>query len=157
MSAGLEPLIASAWIVQRLASSTALAAALGVQGTAGLVGRIWQGNAPLNAAQPFVVFNAQSEGNDVQGVGATSIMTDSVYTVRAVLQTANVMELADAAAAIHTSLHQQRADVTVGTIAAGTVAARRERSFYQEYADESGHPYRALGGIFQLWAATTTD
>lgn len=153
-SAGLEPLVGAAWIVRRLSHSPALATALGLAGTAALPARIWQDDAPVGVATPFIAFNMQSDGNDVRGVGPNIIMTDPLYTVRAVFQTADIREVAMASAAIHAALHAQRDTVAVavtGGTVTGEVVAARERPFYDQYNDERGRPFRALGGVYRLY------
>ena len=154
-SEGLEPLVAAAWIVKRLAHSPALASALGLAGTAALPTRIFQDDAPVGTPTPFVAFQEQSAGTDVRGVGATTILTDPLYLVRVVGQTADPGRLAGAGAAIHSALHKQADMVSLplagGGTVAGYVAAARERPFADAYNDEKGRPFRALGGIYRLF------
>lgn len=150
-SAGLEPLIGAAWLTTRLTTDSLLATALGLAGTADLAHRVHGENVPLNSADPFVYFNLQSPGEDTQGVNAAIIFTQPLYTVRVSRQTTDALELAEAAGRVHQLLHQQGGPITLGTMLAGYVRCARERPFYQEYNDENGYPWRALGGVYRLY------
>jgi hypothetical protein len=154
MAHGYESLIAAAWLTQTLTGDSTLAGCCGTT-LAGMALRVFDGTAPADTAEPYLIFHEQSAGQDTQGVNAAIIFTRPLFTVRAILSGPDYLPLAPIAARVHTLLHQQQGTVSVssgGTVViTGSVQCARQSPFRMDFTDADGHPKRALGGIYQMY------
>ncbi len=133
-----EPNIAANWIYSTLAADATLA---------GLVGtRIYEDVRPNTVtAFPYIVFQLQSPGNDLLGVGPRRVWSELLYVVRGIAQgtlyTGNLTLIANRIDAL---LHGKQAAVT-----GGYIRCWRERPFRRaERTDE--RDYRHLGGEYRI-------
>ncbi len=108
-------------------------------------GRVYSGVAPDGAAEPYVVMQVQSPGNDLYTVGAYRVWTDPLFIVKAVAKTRSWSTLTATADAIDLALHDKEGTVTGGTI----YECLRERAF-SLIEDVEGVQYRHLGGFYRV-------
>jgi hypothetical protein len=107
--------------------------------------RIHSGSAPAGTAQPYVVIQVQSSGNDLYTVGAYRVWADPLFIVKAVAKTGSWSTLTATADAIDAALHDKE-----GTVSGGTIyECIRERPFSLIENDE-GVEYRHLGGFYRV-------
>jgi len=126
------------WITSVLTADTALTDEVG--------DRIYAGQAPEQAAFPFVLFNQQS-AIDVLGVGAVRIFLNATYLVRVVGDTESYVSLRPAADRIDALLHDVRAVVPDGHV----LFSVREQGFSMVESTELPLvQYRHLGAIFRI-------
>ncbi len=109
-----------------------------------LVTGVYAYQAPDTATFPYVLFNQQS-GVDVQGVGPTRIMSNMLYTVRAVTD-GTMGSLVTISDRIDTLLQAQSGSNSDGTV----LACVREEVFTMNEIIDS-RPYRNLGGIYRIF------
>ena len=111
--------------------------------------RIFNTIALQNSPYPCVVFQYQG-GHDVMNVSTFRIMTDALYVVKGIAQSAVFADVKPIADQVDTLLHGQ-----AGTVAGlGTVLmSNREQPFQLLEQDGDTH-YRHLGGIYRIIAQT---
>lgn len=138
----IETTLVESWLHTRLSTDAIL--------TSQVSDRIYAYLAPARAATPFVVFNAQSPGFDVMGVGTARVMLNCLYQVKVVVQDASFAPAKDAADRIDTLLHG-----ATGTPPGGQVlgCVREGPLAYAEVSD--GIEYRHLGGLYRIWVQET--
>ncbi len=141
MTAGIETVVAHDWIKAALDASAALATHVST--------RIYYKQAPNDeTAYPFVVFQNQS-AEDVRGVGLESIMSDTLYLVKAIAQaTTWTTALKGAVSAVHVALTSS----TGGSTADGNVWTAVRMSPFELVESEGGKEFRHLGGIYRIYA-----
>lgn len=138
----IETTLVESFIYDKLSSDATLTAAVG--------GRIYSYVAPARTATPYVVFNAQSPGFDVMGVGTARVMLNCLYQVKVVVQDASFSKATDAAnridALLHGAMGYPSGGEVLGCVREGPLA-------YAEVSD--GIEYRHLGGLFRIWVQET--
>lgn len=134
----IENTLVETWLYGKLKNDATLAAKVG--------SRVYSYVAPATAVTPYVVFNAQSPGFDVMGVGTARVMLNCLYQVKVVVQDASFSGAKDAADRIDELLHG-----ATGTPSGGEVlgCVREGPLAYAEVTD--GIEYRHLGGIYRIW------
>ena len=136
MSDELE--VAERWIRSALLASTAITDYVG--------DRIFDLPPPRGTLYPYIVFNTQS-AEDVRGVGTQRIMSDSIYTVKAVAETDDSSKLAPLAGAIDDAL-VLASPVSVGTIGTALACVRERLMRYTELTDGTYYSHR--GGEYRI-------
>lgn len=107
-------------------------------------GGAWSDVAPPHVKDPYIVFS-MTDANDVRVVDGIRVLTDALYTVKAVAETETYAGLETYASQIDTALHNASSVVTDGLI----VWCVRERPVaYSETTD--GLTYKHLGGMYRL-------
>lgn len=138
----IETTLIEAWIYNRLSTDATLTTAVG--------DHIYSYVAPATAATPYVVFNAQSPGLDVMGVGTARVMLNSLYQVKVVVQDASFNGATAAANRIDALLHGATGTPTGGQVLG---CVREGPLAYAEVSD--GIEYRHLGGLYRIWVQET--
>lgn len=112
-------------------------------GTSALATGVYSHVAPECAGFPYIVFQRQA-GHDVNGVGATRILSSELYTVKAISDTsfATIDRLVDAIDAL---LHKSS-----GTTTAGTVFSVVRESPFSLPTVEDGLAYFQRGGVYRI-------
>jgi hypothetical protein len=127
------------WIVTALTASTDV--------TDYVDNRIYSTPPPRGTEYPFIIYNMTST-NDVRGIGVSRIMSDTIYTVKAVARSSNATDLPDLVAAIDVALTLEIPAVS----ALGTVeACVRERAVQIAEFTEGQH-YEHRGGDYKVHA-----
>ena len=144
MSSGIEPILAMAWITNRLTSDATLATLCGTT-TAGMAHRVYHTIAPHGATEPYIIFNEQSPGVDTQTINGNIIFTRPLYTITVHKTNGSFNDLKDIASRMHALLHQGK-----GTALTGTIHCVRERPFLLTVPD-GDVMYHRLGGQYRLW------
>jgi len=135
----LEPSVIAKWIYGTLTGDAALAAIVGT--------RVYEDVAPQGAAMPYIVFQMQSPGNDLNALGSRRVIATPLYVIRGIAQTASYTgNLATIAERIDVLLHGQQQRVGTND---GYVWCYRERPFrLAEVRD--GIQYRHSGGVYRI-------
>ena len=132
---GIEGVIAEQWIYEQLAGDAEL--------TALCPGGVHEGVA--KGALPAVVFQIAAPPEDTGAFPTARAVTEGVWTVKVVGETASYAELAPAARRIDQLLHGKFGRVD-GTDINGCV-----RTGVVQYGEEdSGRSYRHLGGLYRI-------
>lgn len=129
-----------AFIYLTLTGDTALAALIGT--------RCYHGVAPAGVADPYVVFQMLSGGNDLMVVGAIRIWANPLYLIKAVRKGSSTGPLEPIADRIDALLHAKSGTVTNGVI--WSVARERPHEL-PELTD--GVQYSNLGGEYRFLAS----
>jgi hypothetical protein len=137
MTAGLEAATAEEHIYGLLHGDATLM---------GLVGDIWDTQAPQGATFPFVVYQFMT-GNDLMEVASIRIWSNMLFLIKVVGQTGNYSDLNAAVARIDTLLHR-----TSGAVADGTVWACIRQQVFRLPEMVSGKQYRSAGAIWRIYA-----
>lgn len=137
--AGLDEIgIVEKWIVDTLTYDPDIATVIG--------GRIYETPPDEGTEYPYVIYS-MSSSNDVIGVGIERIMSDTMYTVKAVSSAKQTSDLADLANAIDEALtlSQPEAVGLIGTV----LSCHRERIVkINEYT--SGTHFSHRGGDYKI-------
>lgn len=135
---GVENTLVESWLYTTLSTDATLVAQVGT--------RIYSYVAPTTATTPYVVFNAQSPGFDVMGVGTARVMLNCLYQVKVVVQDASFSTAKAAANRIDALLHGATGAPTGGEVLG---CVREGPLAYAEVTD--GIEYRHLGGLYRIW------
>ena len=122
MSDELE--VAERWISAALLASTSITDYVG--------DRIFDRPPPRGTLYPYIVYNTQS-ADDVRGIGTQRIMSDSIYTVKAVAETDDSSRLAPLAGAIDDALTLSSPE-SVGTVGTALACVRERLLRYSRTA-----------------------
>ena len=128
------------WIYETLSGDATIT---GIMST-----RIYRDAAPQGAIMPCIVFQLQSPGNDLNGVGGRRIYNASQWTVKAIAQGGEYSgNLNTLATRIDALLHDKHS--AVGSD--GQVWCVRLRPFQMPEID-NGIQYRHSGGVYEITA-----
>ncbi len=108
--------------------------------------RIFDAPPPEGTQYPYIIFSMAST-DDVRGIGTARIMSDTIYTVKAVMGTGQHEDLGAVASAIDTALTLDHS-VAVGTIGSIEACVRQRGVRYTEYT--AGNEYAHRGGDYQI-------
>lgn len=139
---GVENTLVESWLYTTLSTDATLKGKVGA--------RIYSYVAPARTLTPYVIFNAQSPGFDVMGVGTARVMLNCLYQVKVVVQDASFHGAKDAADRIDELLHGAAGTPTGGQVLG---CVREGPLAYAEVTD--GIEYRHLGGLYRIWVQET--
>lgn len=140
---GAETELGNQWIQQRLALYATQLNAI----SSGLSSRIYPDIAPPGVPYPFIVYQVQSPPRDIRGVGATRVMVDTLYVVKAVAEVASYGPLAPIASVIDTAMTSESGSA----VGDGTVfSSVRENGLSLAEPPKDGTQIRNLGGVYRL-------
>jgi hypothetical protein len=123
--------------------------------TALIAQRVYGEQAPAGADLPLILFNNLS-ALDVRGSGNTRIMIDGLWVIRAVVQDGSYNATARALAACIDRLFRDGTSRAVDDNKALVFQSHREQP-YRLVDEQSGKPFRHLGGIYRFYAQSTED
>ena len=136
-----EPLIAEAWLTQKLSANATLT---------GLVnGQFYGYIAPSDATYPFIVFKfvPGSDTHDLVGLGGTRIQSRMLYSVEAVDDRNSFNRIGAIAELVDQVLHKSSGSVTGGIVIS---CIRTAPLAGIDFDETTGAIYRALGGVFDI-------
>lgn len=142
MSPGTETFVIEEWMYGILSARPTLITKV--------AGRIHEGEPPNNPTYPLIVYNWQA-GNDVRGIGATRIMANCLYLVRAITKGDSFSPLVDIVKDIDAALHDVR-----GNAPSGAIISSWRVEPYKDSPVEGGVLYKALGGLYRVLVRQTT-
>ena len=124
--------VVAAWITSALASLSA---------------GIYEGVAPVGAAEPYIVFSFVT-APDTATVSGDIVWTRPDVDVKAVCEGGSFTPLTSLAAGIHAALHGVRYESTDN----GTIYASRRVASIRYTETSGGKVYRHLGGTYRIQA-----
>lgn len=128
------------WLVDALSASTDV--------TDYVDDRIFDLPPPRGTEYPYIIYSMTST-NDVRGIGVTRIMSDTIFTVKAVARSSHAENLPALAAAIDDALTLE-IPASVSTIGVVEACARERAVQLTEYTE--GQHYEHRGGDYQIHA-----
>lgn len=140
----IDNLVSDELIMNRLQGDATLTSLVG--------NRIYEYQAPKGTTFPYIVFYNQTAPRDIRGVGTATIMTDTLYAIKAIDQSTSYSTVKAINQRIHELLHGIQA--VVGIAQQGTVVGivREEAIKYPEV--DSGKHYRHLGGLYRIFVSS---
>lgn len=132
-----ETITVRKWIVSRIAANAPLTTALG--------GRVYFGIAPQGAADPYMVMQLQSPGNDLLALGAYRIWADTLWLLKVVKKGASGLGLESIVDQLDALFHNTSATTPDGSIWSSV----REGPFDQVEVD-GGDFYVSVGGFYRI-------
>jgi len=133
--AGVEHMVAGLWIEDTLEADPDLMS---------LVRGVHLSRAPSGVSLPAVIIDLQY-AEDINPVGPRRVAARTIWIVRVVAQTNDVVSLMPIASRIDELLHAQGGEVPEGRV----TSCRRERPFYLPNV-VNGAPEIQLGGIYRV-------
>lgn len=130
--------LAETWIKATLLAATGV--------TDYVADRVFDAPPPEGTQYPYIIFNMAST-DDVRGVGTARIMSDTIYTVKAVIGTGQHEDMGAIAAAIDVALTLEQPEA-VGTDGSIEACVRQRGVRYTEYT--AGNEYAHRGGDYQI-------
>lgn len=115
----------------------------------GIIGtRCYADFAPQGTIFPNIIFQLQA-ATDLNAVSSQRVYINSVYVVKAVVETASYGgTIATLAQRIDALLHRQQKAISN----VGYIWCRREQPFRLAEVTDGGKQYRHMGGIYRIWA-----
>lgn len=137
-----ETLVIEGWINSTLLADTTITNAVGQRVAEGQAKEDW-----VEPIYPMILFQEQSPPRDIHGVGATIIMVEGLYLIKAIVEGDSYVPAQPLAERINFLFH----DKTVATAGGEIFSSVRERPFRMPEVD-SGVDYRHLGAIYRIQA-----